>query len=88
MLVSPAGEDSLQQEAFASLSKLAARTNGAFRGVDAVGLGMTRNQLTTLRRAGVIEQECPNDPVFLRESMGAGRIHRLYPSYPSRNPFW
>jgi very-short-patch-repair endonuclease len=49
-----------RESALGELSRLSAATGGVFRGRAAVRLGATRNQLTTLLRAGVIARELPD----------------------------
>ena len=48
------------ESAFGKLAHLSSTTVGAFRGRDAVELGVTRDQLTALLRAGVITRELPD----------------------------
>src|SRR5205085_5569627 len=48
------------RDVFAALSARSARTAGVFRGADAVRLGMSRKQLTSMRNAGVIERVLPD----------------------------
>ena len=50
----------LPESGFGKLSELSSSTLGVFRGGDAVKLGMTRNPLTALLRAGVISRELPD----------------------------
>jgi very-short-patch-repair endonuclease len=49
-----------RESAVATISRLSAPEKGVFRGHRAVGLGVTRNQLTALSRAGVIERVLPD----------------------------
>jgi hypothetical protein len=49
----------LNKDAIAVLSKLSATSLGVFRGADAVAGNVSRNQLTMLKAAGVIERELP-----------------------------
>lgn len=48
------------ESALGKLSRLSSASAGAFRGVEAVKLGVTRDQLTALIRAGVITRELPD----------------------------
>jgi len=48
------------ESAVGRLSQLGASSLGVFRGTAAVGLGVTRDQLTALIRAGVITRELPD----------------------------
>jgi very-short-patch-repair endonuclease len=61
--------------AIATLSALCAPTHGVFRGREANRLGVSRNQLSTLTAAGVIERVLPN--TYRMTAVGTSSAQRL-----------
>jgi hypothetical protein len=50
----------VNESAFGALSQLSAASLGVFRGRDAIALGVSRNQISTLRSAGVVDRVLPD----------------------------